>query len=105
MKSKWILASLLLTGLSMSAFAEQSKTRIDFNRMIDENNHERTALYKDLGNKVDNTLNGESEAERAKVVDFVDVEVGWGEGAPVVDRRFDSIGKSRPYKLNEESGS
>lgn len=105
-----IAAVLVLAVVGTTAYAggaadSKASTRIDFNRMIDDNNNARSALHKDVDHRAKSAaaLNGDSEAERAKVVDFVDVEVGWGESAPVVDRRFDSIGEARPYKMNEEA--
>ena len=107
MKAHFKMIGLLvvaITGASAFAGAADMKTstRIDFNRMINDNNNTRTELHKGLDAKASTAeLNGDSEAERATVVDFVDVEVGWGESAPVVDRRFDSIGKARPYVMDE----
>jgi|GEM_PF-1838046 len=107
MKVNMKIASLMiLAAVGSSAMADASdaktSTRIDFNRMIDDNNNTRSVLHKDIDQKAAAAaLDGDSDAERAKVVDFVDVEVGWGESAPVVDRRFDSIGKARPYKMEE----
>ncbi len=105
MKAQMKIASLLvLTLIGSSAFAGASdlktSTRIDFNKMINDNNNTRTTLHKDIDKQASQAvLNGDSEAERAKVIDFVDVEVGWGESAPVVDRRFDSIGAATPYTV------
>jgi hypothetical protein len=109
MKAQMKIAGLMvLAFLGSAAMADASdaktSTRIDFNRMIDDNNNARKVLHKDIDQKAAAAAtDGESDAERAKVVDFVDVEVGWGESAPVVDRRFDSIGAARPYKMNEEA--
>ena len=110
MKVRFEIAAYVVVALfGVSAFAggpsdSKASTRIDFNRMIDDNNNTRKALHKDVDHRAQAAaLSGDSEAERAKVVDFVDVEVGWGESAPVVDRRFDSIGEARPYNMNEEA--
>jgi hypothetical protein len=107
MKAQVKIISLIVVAVTgSSAFAGatdmKTSTRIDFNRMINDNNNTRTVLHKDIDAKASAAvLDGDSEAERATVVDFVDVEVGWGESAPVVDRRFDSIGEARPYVMDE----
>jgi hypothetical protein len=101
-----ILSAIVVAMSGTSAFAgsadAKASTRIDFNRMINDNNNTRTVLQKDIDAKAAAAvLDGDSEAERATVIDFVDVEVGWGESAPVVDRRFNSIGEARPYVMDE----
>lgn len=98
MKSK--LAALLIASLtSGAAMAEVSEhkpvTKIDFNGMIDANDKTRTELKKDLDATVEEAALQE-RADKAKVVDFVDLEVGWEEGTPVVerpvsDRRYNSV--------------
>jgi len=107
-KTYIMIASLVVVaGYGLGAAADsiaKANTRIDFNRMIDDNNNTRKELKKDIDIKARQANLDESDArERAKVIDFVDVEVGWGESAPVVDRRFDSIGEARPYVIDESS--
>lgn len=105
-----IAALMLIAGLGFQAQAQfnekKAPTRIDFNRMINDNNNTRSELKKDIDQKANAAASEEDDAQVAtdkkKVVDFVDVEVGWGENPPVVDRRFDSVGEARPYKMNEE---
>ena len=89
------LYSLILTvaisaGVAAHADVADQKTatRIDFNRMIDDNNTARAELKKNIDQ---NTLQAkEEEAERIKVIKFTDVEVGWGV-APPVSRKYDSV--------------
>jgi hypothetical protein len=76
--------------------------------MIEDNNTAKEVIKKDIDLKAAALQKEQEDAERAKVIDFVDVEVGWGEAPPIVDRRYDSVGDARLYKMNEqdlESGS
>lgn len=105
----------MIASLSSAAFAESTATkaalRVDFNRMIEDNNTAKAEIKKDIDVKAQALHNASVDAERAKVIDFVDVEVGWGEAPPIVDRRYDSTGPARVYNMNEidlenqESGS
>ncbi|HMN68932.1 MAG TPA: hypothetical protein PKC28_10375 [Bdellovibrionales bacterium] len=103
--------TLLLAIFSLSAVAAtademptKTATRIDFNRMIDENNSARTDLKKDIDQAAQDRQSptrGEP-ADRAKVIDFIDVEVGVGEAPQTADRRFNSVNAARVYQMNEE---
>ncbi len=94
------LAILMILGLVGSvATAEVSErkpvTKIDFNGMIDANEKTRGELKKTIDEDVREAALQE-QADKAKVVDFVDLEVGWEEGTPVVerpvsDRRYNSV--------------
>ena len=99
-----IISLVLIASFGIASHAgnsiSKSNTRIDFNRMIDDNNSTRSELQKDIDVKANAAIaSQETAAERAKVVDFVDVELGWGETAPLVDRRFNSIGEATVYKF------
>lgn len=88
----------VLFGLSLPVFADslrKESLHVDFNKMIDENNHEKTKLQ-------DQSSNQEAKKKhKRKTIDFKDVEVGWGDdSAPLVDRRFDSVGAPRIVDLN-----
>jgi len=87
------LIGLVLVGSVASAEIQTQKpaTRIDFNRMINENNNTKTELQKELEGQAI-TKSGQ-DMQRAEVIDFVDVEVRVGaEEAPMmVDRRVNSI--------------
>jgi hypothetical protein len=105
MKASLTIASLLLT-FSASAFAGGTATKqalqVDFNRMIEDNNAHQAEIRNDINAKAQ-ALDEEQQAEKQKVINFVDVEVGWGEAPPVVDRRYDSVGEARIYKMSEAS--
>ncbi len=88
---------LILLGFSSSMalaeFEKHSPQSIDFNKMIESNSGEVHKMKKDISKngfgsrpKVDSR-----NADSKKVVDFLDVEVGWGETPKVVDRRFNSV--------------
>lgn len=94
-----VIASFSVVGHAGSSVSK-GNTRIDFNRMIDDNNNTRNELQKDIDVKANAALaSQDTAADRAKVVDFVDVELGWGETAPLVDRRFNSVGEATVYKF------
>lgn len=92
------MMSLVMFGATAMADLGQKKevTRIDFNKMIDENNSERADLQREIVKK-DETKTEEkvSDAEKKKVYDFVDMEVSSGKARPVVDRRFNSVSEAR----------
>ena len=84
--------SLLIS--SSSAFAvetveQKPATRIDFNKMIEDNNESRQDLTKSVQAQIDNQPAPVRVIEdKRKVLDFVDVEIGLGQERPIVDRRF-----------------
>ena len=89
---------LMISALFSSASLAETKaaTRIDFNKMIDENNMVKSELHKDVSAQTPVAVNRPLAAKRAddksKVIDFIDVEIGVGSAPTVTDRRFDSIG-------------
>lgn len=93
MKSNIVKVSLIFAALlGGQAFAEgKQATRIDFNKMIDENNVHRNELQDGLKNA--STQEPQRKMDRSKVIDFIDVEVGVGQTPAVSDRRFDSVGE------------
>ena len=98
MKTKLLtLMMLSLVACSASAGVSESKpvTKIDFNNMIDQNNNDRNKLKDGIDASVESQAAIEERAEKTKVIDFIDVEVGWGEAPTVVDRRFDSVDEDR----------
>jgi hypothetical protein len=94
--------TLLVLGLVANAAmaTEKPATQVDFNKMIDQNNTTRTELHKGLDGQAAKLPAKDATEERLKVIDFVDVEVGWGEAPPVVDRRYDSVSEPRIVNLN-----
>ncbi len=115
MKALIQIAALMIAGMSASAFADSTVTKaalhVDFNRMIEDNNIAKVEMKKDIDQKAQALQDASDKAEREKIIDFVDVEVGWGEAPPIVDRRYDSVGEARLYNMNDkdleshESGS
>lgn len=93
MKTQIMTASLIVSALLGSvAFAEgKAATRIDFNKMIDENNVQRGELQQTIS--ADAAKASARKQDRSKVIDFIDVEVGVGQTPAVTDRRFDSVGE------------
>ena len=106
MKAQYkILGMVIASLISAIAFADSDikkpSTRIDFNKMIDQNNNEKDDLQKVTAAKgSDESQQQEQTAsdDKKKVMDFVDVEVGMGQARPVVDRRFNSVGQARVEK-------
>ena len=101
MKPNLAKASLIFMALlGSSAFAEgKAATRIDFNKMIDENNVHRNELQENL--KAASNKEPQRKMDRSKVIDFIDVEVGVGQTPAVSDRRFDST--SAPLVVEVEA--
>ena len=104
MKAQYKITGMVVTALlSAGAFAEpamqKTATRIDFNKMIDENNINQRDLQASVTNKMDKTEPAASESvvkdDKKKVLDLIDVEIGVGQDRPVVDRRFNSVGEPR----------
>lgn len=98
------LAVLVMSSATLMADQAPAKrpTRIDFNKMIDENNQQRAELQKDLSPKAKAKAEAQASDDKKKISDFVDVEVGWGKDRPtVVDRRFNSTGKPRIANIGQ----
>lgn len=108
MRAQNIFLGLILMSAMPLASAEtllpvKPGLRADFNKMIDEGNHNKKNLQQAIEKKavVQAELEEESAADRKKVIDFVDVEVGWGnEPGTVVDRRFDSINEPKIFDIS-----
>lgn len=106
MKARNLVLSFVVMMIAPIAMADQklpakSPLRADFNKMIDEGNIKKENIVDTLDQ---NTLAREADvsSEQKKVIDFVDVEVGWGtDSGTVVDRRFDSV--SEPLIADQES--
>lgn len=94
-----LLTLMMLSLVAVSASAEVSErkpvTKIDFNNMIDQNNNTRKELKDGIDASAQDQAALEERTEKTKVIDFIDVEVGWGEAPPIVDRRFDSVDEDR----------
>jgi hypothetical protein len=92
------LITILFAGSSVLAESVVSKpaTRIDFNKMIEENNVKRNDLQQDINRDASTAQAPTKRAnakkdDKSKTIDFIDVEIGVGQTPSVVDRRFDSI--------------
>lgn len=99
MKAQYkILGLVIVSMISGSVFAEsiqKPSTHIDFNKMIEDNNSSKQDLQKIVSNKMEVESNqAEENADKQKVMDLVDVEIGIGQDRPVVDRRFNSVGEA-----------
>lgn len=107
MRAQNLLMGILLFVAMPMASAEtllpaKPGLRADFNKMIDEGNHNKKNLQQVIEKKavVQAELEEENAADRKKVIDFVDVEVGWGnEPGTVVDRRFDSVSEPQIFDV------
>jgi hypothetical protein len=96
MKKQILLISMMITAavFSSSAFSkERAVTRIDFNKMIDENNVKKNELQKEETETAQQPK--VKKDDKGKVIDFIDVEIGVGQTPSVTDRRFDSVGEAQ----------
>src|SRR5262245_45078444 len=110
MNAKVLKAVITLAAMaSISAWAQdpadvnltKTSENVDWNRMIEGNN----IVKKDIQRNIDQSLSevdAEDVSDKSRVLDFVDVEVGWGSQPVnnVVDRRFNSLGGPQPVDLN-----
>lgn len=96
--SKMMLLTLSMT-FSLAALAEspvsKSALRVDFNKMIEENNVQRKEIKQDVDAAVADEKVQQKTADKSKAIDFIDVEIGVGQAPSVVDRRYDSVGEPR----------
>jgi hypothetical protein len=100
-----MIAVLIAVALGSPASADvvttKPATRIDFNKMIDESNLQKSALHKDVKNQAAQAKAAtERTDDKDKVIDFIDVEVGIGQTPALVDRRYDSVGDARVVPIN-----
>ena len=104
MGKKMLMAALIVIGSAVHADPADvnlTKTSLDvnFNKMIDAGDATKRSIEKHLDEQISQSSVDE-DSERSKVLDFVDVEVGFGkEPSAVVDRRFDSIGEATAFGL------
>lgn len=81
----------LFCQLCVADIAQKKPLQINFNEMIEQSSNERSELENNMENHYqDDEINFADEDSR-KVIDFVDVEVQWGDSPQVVDRRFNSL--------------
>ena len=97
MKQQFKIAALMLTlALGSAAHSEtKAATRIDFNKMIDENNMTKKELHEEVNARPVAQIRpvaARTSDDKGKVIDFIDVEIGVGVTPTVTDRRFDSVG-------------
>jgi hypothetical protein len=98
-----IIAIIAIVFTSCAALAEapvsKSALRVDFNKMIEDNNNQRKDLHQDIDVRADDESAQPQAAvkkdDKGKVIDFIDVEVGVGQAPSVVDRRYDSVGEPK----------
>lgn len=94
------IGMLIASLVSASAFAADVQiakptTRIDFNKMIDSNNAEKSNLQKTVAGE-ETQSDSEVATDQRKTMDFIDIEMMQkDENRPVVDRRFNSEGEPR----------
>ena len=88
-----LIAILFMSATSVAeTVASKSALRVNFNKMIEDNNNKRQDLHQDL----DKTPQAATKKDdKGKAIDFIDVEIGVGQAPSVVDRRFDSVGAPR----------
>jgi hypothetical protein len=108
MKTQVTILGVMITAvISWGAQADDSirkpLTRIDFNKMIDESNTDKEQLHNQIPSapEEDSTAAAVKKNDKAKVMDFVDVEIGVGEDRPVVDRRFNSVGEAKVVDIEK----
>lgn len=86
-----IIVLVIAAVMGSTVFADGKPiTRIDFNKMIDENNMKKKELHQEMGE-----IETAKKSDRDETIDFIDVEIGVGQSPSVVDRRFDSIGAAQ----------
>ncbi|MBX3022328.1 MAG: hypothetical protein KF799_11700 [Bdellovibrionales bacterium] len=95
-----IIALVMAAVFSSTAFSEGKKAvRIDFNKMIDENNMVKNELQKEVAAPASEKQVVAKKDDKNKVIDFIDVEIGVGQTPTVVDRRFDSVSDAQVVDL------
>lgn len=104
MKHKFQMLALVMAAVFSSTVFADSKpvTRIDFNKMIDENNMKKSELQNDeipVAN-----ARAPKKDDKGKVIDFIDVEIGVGQTPTLTDRRFDSVGAPKVVDIESEIG-
>ncbi len=94
-----VIASVISTSVfAVEPVAPKPVTRIDFNKMIDQNNGDKSDLQKSVDVGMDKSADNSAvnvQEDKNKVLDFIDVEVGMGPQRPIVDRRFNSTDAPR----------
>ena len=97
-----ILGAALVPMVHADVTTTKPALKVDFNRMIDDGNGKKDELHKAVDQHASITEQDEKKLQKKAVTDFIDVEVSWGangDQAPVVDRRFDSVGEARPANI------
>ncbi len=92
---KLSIGTLLMFGGAMASadsIGSKARLKVDFNKMIQETNIQKSELKAELTNEV-KVREENLKSQEKTVSDFVDMELEIGEApsAPVVDRRFDSV--------------
>lgn len=96
MTKRIALLSMMFFVSGVAMADDKASARIDFNKMIDENNLQKNELHRAVsGEEVQNNVAKKvKRADKSKTIDFIDVEIGVGD-LPTADRRFDSVGEAR----------
>ena len=98
LKALTLIGAALVTSLATAETAvRKAPHRIDFNKMIEENNQKKSSMEK----QTEETVAKSKAKEKAEVVKFVDLEIGVDQPPSVADRRYDSIGGPRTMDLKE----
>lgn len=105
MKTLMIILSIGFSSWAFADLGRKAPLKADFHNMIVNSDSERQSLANGINDDiVSNDKEAEpseskkSLAEKKKVTDFIDVEIGWGEQPKMVDRRFDSINTPSPVQ-------
>lgn len=98
MKSKlFLFMSVVLANFAHADLGYKAPLKADFHSLIVNSEHERNALANGVNESIVHNKTAKRKplrADKQRVTDFVDVEIGWGEAPQMVDRRFDSIGEA-----------
>lgn len=85
------ILGFLFCQICVADIAQKKPLQINFNEMIEQSSNERSALENNMDHHYQDDEIDFAEEDSRKVIDFVDVEVQWGDSPQVVDRRFNSL--------------
>lgn len=89
----WAIGIILFLGMNCQAdIGSKQPLAADFQSLITNSGQEKSQIESRIQKSLKNKPNAAGEDDKGRVIDFVDVEIGWGKNPPVVDRRFDSVG-------------
>lgn len=90
------LSSLVIAPLIASAaeIAPKPRMNVDFNSMIEATRDHKIELAQEVSEHLHKKPAPVKPQDEQTVVDFIDMEIGWGEAPKLVDRRFNSVGET-----------